>query len=78
MKHYSRIVASNAHPIIVRLTETRLAWGLTVKDLASRIGCSDYTLMHMESGQELPSGKLLIRWADVLGFSLSIWPKERK
>lgn len=76
MKHESQIAAVNVHPAVARLTAVRLAWELSTQDVAKRIGCSWFSLMHMESGQKQPSFKTLLRWAEVLGFEVSLWPKS--
>lgn len=73
MRH---IIPVDIHPVLERLAYVRLAWGLSTKDVADRIGCSTSTLLHMESGQKQPGFKIFVRWADVLGFDLSLWPKQ--
>ena len=76
MKHEPAITKANVLPVIRRLTETRIAWGLSVDDIAERIGCAAGTLSKYEGGQNGPSLFMLICWAEVLGFELSLWPKR--
>lgn len=76
MIHERYIKAAEIHPVLARLTSVRLAWGLSTKEVAQRIGCSEFTLIHMEGGQKQPGFKIFTRWADVLGFDLNLWPKD--
>lgn len=76
MKHdHSIISAVDVHPVIRRLTEIRLAWGLSAKYMGEKIGCSATTFNHMESGRRNPGFKVLVRWAATLGYQLSLRPK---
>ncbi|QPF87003.1 helix-turn-helix transcriptional regulator [Bradyrhizobium genosp. L] len=75
MKHEQNITAAKIEPIIQRLTEIRLAWKLPLNDVANRCGADLNTFKRYESGQTFPSGKTLVRWATVLGYELSLWPK---
>jgi transcriptional regulator with XRE-family HTH domain len=81
MKHERYIVAAplrkDVVPVIRRLEEVRLAWGLTLVDVADRIGTSPKYLRDWELGRKLPGAKKLMRWASVLGYEISIWPKEQ-
>ena len=70
------IRAANVHPVVARLTEVRVAWGFTVKEISKRVGVSEYTLMHMAGGTKEPGFKVLNRWASVLGYDLNLWPKQ--
>ena len=76
MKHERRIEALDLHPIIKCLVETRLAWQLSVSDIAARMGSSYFTLKRYERGAEFPSGKMLLKWVDVLGFELVLRHKK--
>lgn len=77
MRHERNIEDVNPHPLIRRLVETRKAWQLSTTDVAERCGSNHNTFMRYETGQTFPSGKMLVRWAEVLGFDLSLWPKSR-
>jgi DNA-binding transcriptional regulator YiaG len=76
MRHKRTIEASDLHPIIRCLVETRLAWQLSISDVASRMGSSYFTLKRYERGAEFPSGKMLLKWVDVLGFELVLRHKK--
>lgn len=75
MRYERGIRAVDIAPIIRGLVEARMAWGFTTKDIAQRIGCKSRTLASMESGSKLPSFKVLVKWADVLGFELGLKSK---
>jgi hypothetical protein len=76
MRHERGIKALDLHPIIKCLVETRLAWQLSVSDVASRMGSSYFTLKRYERGAEFPSGKMLLKWVDVLSFELVLRHKK--
>jgi len=78
MRHEREFKYVNAHPVVQRLTEVRMAWGLSIEEVASRIGCGANTLRRYEIGHagNNPSFKLIARWAEVLGFELNLWPKK--
>jgi transcriptional regulator with XRE-family HTH domain len=76
MIHERYIKPISAAPVIVRLTEVRLAWGLSIREVAARIGCDEETLGKYERGKIFPKGRYLVKWAEVLGYELSIWPKK--
>jgi transcriptional regulator with XRE-family HTH domain len=78
MIHERYIKPVNASPVVRRLTEVRMAWGLSIEAVAERIGCQPATLRKYELGlpNYNPSFNVICRWADVLGFELSIWPKK--
>ena len=76
MKHEREMEALHLHPIIKCLVETRLAWQLSVADIADRMGSSYSTLKRYERGDEFPSGKMLLKWVDVLGFELALRHKK--
>jgi hypothetical protein len=48
MRHERGIEALDLHPIIKCLVETRLAWQLSVSDIAARMGSSYFTLKSRE------------------------------
>jgi hypothetical protein len=75
MRHERGIEALDLHPIIECL-ETRLAWHLFVSDIAARMGSSYFTLKRYERGAEFPSGKMLLKWVDVLRFELVMRHKK--
>jgi predicted transcriptional regulator len=76
MRHEREIEALDLHPIIKCLVETRLAWQLSVADIADRMGSTYFTLKRYERGDEFPSGKMLLKWVDVLGFELALRHKK--
>jgi transcriptional regulator with XRE-family HTH domain len=76
MKQERNISAAKVHPVVARLTEIRLAWQFSQQEIADRIGCRLLTIQKIERGSLWPSFKLLARWADVLGYQISIWPKN--
>lgn len=76
MIHERYIKPVDVHPVVRRLAESRIAWGMSQRDIAKRIGCDQPKLANYELGKLLPSMKTLMRWADVMGFELSLWPKE--
>jgi predicted transcriptional regulator len=76
MRHERGIEALDLHPIIKCLVETRLAWQLSVPDIAARMGASYFTLKRYERGAEFPSAKMLLKWVDVLGFELVLRHKK--
>lgn len=78
MRHEPNIQATNLDPIIRRLVEVRMAWKLSLNDVANRCGADLNTFRRYENGVTFPSGKMLARWADVLGYELSIWPKGQR
>jgi transcriptional regulator with XRE-family HTH domain len=61
-----------------RLTEIRLAWKLTSVEVGNRIGVRGETLRRWELRTSTPKLGQLIRWCDVLGYELTIRPKECK
>lgn len=76
MRHERDITAAPSKDVFRRLTEVRLAWKLPLEDVAPRIGTTPANLRKWELGLSVPSTKSLMRWASVLGFDISIWPKE--
>lgn len=68
-------IPASVEPIIRRLIETRRAWKLSISDIAERCGADWNTFVRYERGDKFPSAKTLVRWASVLGFELSLWPK---
>jgi ribosome-binding protein aMBF1 (putative translation factor) len=76
MRHERGMEALDLHPIIKCQVETRLAWQLSVSDIAARMGSSYFTLKRYERGAEFPSGKMLLKWVDVLGFELVLRHKK--
>lgn len=79
MIHERYIKPVNVHPIVARLAEVRLAWGLTIEDVADRTGIKPITLRRYELGstEYSPSFKTIARWAEVLGYEISLWPKKQ-
>lgn len=49
-----------------RIAETRTRAGLTVSDLARRVGCSHSALWGIEAGRSMPSLQLAVRIAQAL------------
>lgn len=54
-----------------RLRSQRVIRGLSVADLAGRIGCSTRYLFLLEAGDRLPSKRIARRWSRVLGSDIS-------
>ena len=69
-------IPDHVEPVIRRLIETRRAWQLSANDVANRCGSDLNTFRRYERGDTFPSAKTLIRWAAVLGFELSLWPRR--
>ena len=63
--------------IFGRLQEIRLAWKMTLTEVAQRIGVQAQTLTRWEQGVTTPQLYQLIRWAAVLGYELNLWPKGK-
>ena len=76
MRPERSIHAANVHPVVARLTELRLAWGLSVEQIAVRVGCSYFTIAQAETGQRQIGLKVLAKWASVLGYDLSLRPQQ--
>ena len=76
MRYEPSICAVDLHPVVARLVELRLAWGLTIEQIAQRAGCSYRLLAYIEAGGRDPGFKLLVRWAEVLGYDLSLRPHQ--
>lgn len=74
MKHAgkSELRALDTEPVLRALVEARLAWGLSSKEVAARIGCRRDTFLHFESGAKTPGFKTFIRWARVLGYDVGL------
>ena len=77
MKYERAIKAIHVHPVISRLTEARLAWGIDRADMAARIGCAVCCLQGWENGEHAPRIDALSKWADALGYNLNLWPKGK-
>lgn len=58
------------------LVRQRCAWGLTREYIADKCQCSLHTIINVERGMSKASVDLLSRWAEVLGFELTIKPKR--
>jgi ribosome-binding protein aMBF1 (putative translation factor) len=71
-----RPIPDHVLPVIRRLVETRRAWNLSIVDVAGRCGGDHATFIRYERGDKLPSTKTLMKWASVLGFQISLWPKK--
>lgn len=56
--------------IIARLRAERLAWGLSVQDLAEIMGYSTRTVFYWESSERSPDLGALIKWANTLGMDI--------
>jgi hypothetical protein len=76
MKHEREMEALHLHPIIKCLVETRLARQLSVPISPIDMGSSYFTLIRYERGDEFPSGKMLLKLVDVLGFELALRHKK--
>lgn len=58
--------------INTQLREARLSAGLTVKQLAAKLGCTQQYLSAVESGKKSVSIKQLRHIADALGLEVSV------
>lgn len=76
MIHERNIKPLDIHPVFRRLTEARMAWKLSLEETSSRMGCDAQTLRKLELGLVSPSLGMLLRWSDVLGYEISLWPKR--
>lgn len=56
--------------LVSQLRATRLAWGLSIDDLAAITGFGARTIYYWESREKTPSVGALIKWADSLGMDL--------
>ncbi len=61
--------------VIYALQEVRLAWGLSVQDIADRVGTSPRHLRDCEFGKHKPNTELLEAWADALGYEITLKAK---
>jgi len=58
--------------IVSKLKERRLERGLTITELADRMGMERSRLSELETGKRSPSLKRLNAWADALGMKVKI------
>ncbi len=62
--------------LIAELTAARKAQGLSQRELADRMRCHRRTILTWENGKNSPVAAMLADWADALGFSLTLTPKD--
>lgn len=62
-------------PIRNVLVIARQAQGLTLADLAERMGCLPKQLSNWENAQNMPGVAWMATWADALGYELALLPK---
>lgn len=58
--------------VVQQLVTLRRGWKLPIEEVASRAGCSESALKKYESGAKLPSMGLLVRWAEVFGYTFAL------
>lgn len=76
MRHEPGIIRANLNPLVERLVRIRMGWGMAAPEIAKRCSISENGFYMIESGYKDPSFKMLNRWADVLGYDLSLRPKQ--
>lgn len=76
---HDELVAARAFPaggsiddFITELTVARRDQGMTLAEVAARVGCSEATVSHWETGRYQPTGHYLAAWAGVLGYELDL------
>lgn len=72
MKHERNFESPNVPPVINALVEIRLAWGLERSDVAKRCGIDARKLRMYELGINEPNLRYLRKWANALGYELSL------
>lgn len=60
------------HPLARSLIEARLAWRLTQREVASRMGVRREYLARLEVGELQPALSTLEKWANALGYDLGL------
>lgn len=78
MRHETEFKTPTLSPVIKGLVEVRLAWGLERVEVAHRAGILYRNLLNYESGVSEPHMSGLRRWANALGYELSLRPLESK
>ncbi len=63
-------------PLVAELTAARKAQGLSQRQLADRMLCHRRTILTWENGMNSPVAPMLADWADALGFTLTLTPKD--
>lgn len=76
MRHEPGIARINIDPLIERLVGIRMGWGMSIPEIASRCNLCENTFYMLETGYRDPTFKVLVRWAEVLGYDLSLRPQE--
>lgn len=76
MKHETTFAPATDNPVINALVQIRLAWGLERSEVAARCGIDARKLRLYEIGQSEPHSRYLRRWANVLGYELTLRPME--
>lgn len=65
------------HPVLVELRAERKRRDLTQADIAAAMGTTAPAVSHLETGYKSPVLATLIRYADALGYDLTIAKKGR-
>ena len=60
------------HPIVAQLHAKRREHGMTMTELANRIGYAHQSIGEVERGMTNPSLNLLQCWAEALGLKLTV------
>lgn len=76
MRHEPGIIRANLDPLVERLVRIRMGWSMPVVEIAKRCGLAENSFYMIETGYREPTFKMLVRWADVLGYDLSLKPKS--
>lgn len=58
--------------VVQQLVTLRKGWKLPLKEVATRTGCSESALKRYEAGTKIPSLKMLVRWAEVFGYTFAL------
>lgn len=58
--------------LVRQLSDARKAKGISQAEMASKIGYEYETLLKIEYGARNPSMSKLVRWAEILGFEVSL------
>lgn len=66
----------NLDPIIRDLYICRQMAKITIADLATRANISKSTISDAENGYHVPSLTIIRRWADALGFDITLGERE--
>lgn len=76
MRHEKTIQAINIPPVIKGLVEVRLAWGLSRTEVSKRSGIQIRKIRLYELGLCEPNLRFLRKWADALGYEITLGSKS--